>query len=96
MQPFYLDGCWVETTACESVYNPWSGEKLAEICVAGAGDVESAVASSHAAFQQTRRLTADARASALEKIHHLILERRQEFVDVIVAEAGKPVTFAVA
>ena len=96
MKPFYLDGCWVETTTCESVHNPWSGEKLAKICVAGAGDVESAVASSHAAFQQTRRLTADARASTLEKIHRLILDRRQEFVDVIVAEAGKPVTYAEA
>jgi len=62
MKPFYLDGCWVETTTCESVHNPWSGEKLAEICVAGAGDVESAVASSHAAFQHTRKLTSDARA----------------------------------
>lgn len=96
MKPFYLDGCWVETTAGESVHNPWSGEKLAEVCLAGTGDIESAVASAHAAFQQTRRLTADARASTLEKIHRLLLDRRQEFVDVIVAEAGKPVTFAEA
>ena len=44
-------------------------------------------------YPQTLYFTAN---ETLEKIHHLILDRRQEFVDVIVAEAGKPVTYAEA
>jgi glyceraldehyde-3-phosphate dehydrogenase (NADP+) len=96
MKPFYLDGCWVETQTSEAVHNPWSGEKLADICTASAGDLESAVASSHAAFHKTRKLPSHARAATLERIGALLSQRRQEFVDVIVAEAGKPVTFAEA
>lgn len=96
MKPFYLDGCWVETQTSEAVHNPWSGEKLADICTAGAQDVESAIASAHSAFQKTRKLSSEARAATLERISQLLRDRRREFVDVIVAEAGKPVIFAEA
>ena len=50
MKPFYLDGCWVETQTSEAVHNPWSGEKLADICTAGSQDVESAITSASAAM----------------------------------------------
>lgn len=96
MKPFYLDGCWVETKSSEPVHNPWSGEKLADVCMASAADVESAVSSAQAAFQKTRKSSGAARAEILEGIGRLIGERRQEFVDVILAEAGKPVAFAEA
>jgi glyceraldehyde-3-phosphate dehydrogenase (NADP+) len=96
MKPFYLDGCWVETQTSEAVHNPWSGEKLADICTSGPQDIESAITSAHSAFQKTRKLSSEARAATLERISQLLRERRQEFVDVIVAEAGKPVTFAEA
>ena len=96
MKPFYLDGRWVETKTSESVYNPWSGEKLAEVCTGSAEDVERAVASAHSAFQKTRKIPAFERAEKLNAICDLLAKRRQEFVDVIVAEAGKPVSFAEA
>jgi len=96
MKPFYLDGCWVETQAYEPIHNPWSGEMLANVCMAGSPDVESAVASAHEAFRKTRKLSSSVRAATLEKIAQIISDRRQQFVDVIVAEAGKPVTFAEA
>jgi glyceraldehyde-3-phosphate dehydrogenase (NADP+) len=96
MKPFYLDGRWVETKTSESVYNPWSGEKLAEVCTGSSEDVERAVASAHSAFQKTRKIPAFERAEKLNAICDLLAKRRQEFVDVIVAEAGKPVSFAEA
>lgn len=96
MKPFYLDGCWVETQTSEPVHNPWSGEKLADVCTAGAQDIESAIASAHSTFQKTRKLSSEARSATLEKISQLLRERRRHFIDVIVAEAGKPVTFAEA
>jgi glyceraldehyde-3-phosphate dehydrogenase (NADP+) len=96
MKPFYLDGHWVETKTSEAVHNPWSGEKLAEFCTACPEDVERAVASAHAAFQKTRKIPAFERAETLNTICDLLAKRRQEFVDVIIAEAGKPVTFAEA
>jgi glyceraldehyde-3-phosphate dehydrogenase (NADP+) len=96
MKPFYLDGRWLETKTSESVYNPWSGEKLAEVCTGSAEDVERAVASAHSAFQKTRKIPAFERAEKLTAICDLLAKRRQEFVDVIVSEAGKPVSFAEA
>jgi acyl-CoA reductase-like NAD-dependent aldehyde dehydrogenase len=96
MKPFYLDGRWVETKTSEAVHNPWSGDKLAEVCTGSAEDVERAVASSHSAFQKTRKIPAFERAEKLNAICDLLAKRRQEFVDVIVAEAGKPVSFAEA
>ena len=96
MKPFYLDGCWVETKASTPVYNPWSGEKLADVCTGLAEDVESAIASAHAAFQRTRKIPSADRADTLQAIGRLLVTRRQEFIDVVVAEAGKPVSFAEA
>ena len=96
MKPFYLDGRWVQTKTSESVYNPWSGEKLAEVCTGSAEDVERAVASAHSAFQKTRKIPTFERAEKLTAICDFLAKRRQEFVDVIVAEAGKPVSFAEA
>jgi acyl-CoA reductase-like NAD-dependent aldehyde dehydrogenase len=96
MKPFYLDGHWVETKTSEPVHNPWSGEKLGEVSMASLADVESAVAGAHAAFQKTRKIPAYERAEKLQAICQILARRRQEFFDVIVAEAGKPVTFAEA
>jgi acyl-CoA reductase-like NAD-dependent aldehyde dehydrogenase len=96
MKPFYLDGRWVQTKTSESVYNPWSGDKLAEVCTGSAEDVERAVASAHSAFQKTRKIPTFERAEKLTAICDFLAKRRQEFVDVIVAEAGKPVSFAEA
>lgn len=94
MKSFYLNGNWCSSPEFETIFNPWSGEKIADVCLASPEQIESAIASAHAAFQITRKLSNEARASVLENIGALISKRRQEFVDVIVAEAGKPVTFA--
>jgi glyceraldehyde-3-phosphate dehydrogenase (NADP+) len=96
MKPFYLDGRWVQTKISEAAHNPWSGEKLADVCMASSADVESALAGAHVAFQKTRKIPAYERAEKLQAICQILARRRQEFIDVIVAEAGKPVTFAEA
>jgi acyl-CoA reductase-like NAD-dependent aldehyde dehydrogenase len=96
MNPFYLDGRWVQTKTLEPVHNPWSGVKVGEACMASAADVESAVTGAHAAFQKTRKIRAQERAEQLQVIYQILGRRRQEFVDAIVAEAGKPVAFAEA
>lgn len=96
MRPFFIDGRWVNTDTTEPVGNPWTGEKIQDICLAGPKEVEAAIASAHAAFQQTRTMSAGERAAMLDNISRAITGRRQEFVDTIVAEAGKPLSFAEA
>lgn len=96
MKPLHINGGHVRTESTHAVHNPWSGEHLADVGVADAGQVEEAVASAHAAFQTTGKMSADARATVLENISALIGERRADFISTIVAEAGKPVAFAEA
>ncbi|MEI6494409.1 MAG: aldehyde dehydrogenase family protein, partial [Verrucomicrobiota bacterium] len=95
-KPLYINGRHVGSTSSRGVTNPWNGSHLANVCLADAAQVEEAIASAHAAFQTTRKMTADARAVILENIAAVIAERRADFVSTIVAEAGKPVTFAEA
>ncbi len=95
-KPFYLGGGHVVSTASHAVRNPWTGAHLADVCLADAGQVEAAVASAHATFGTSRKTSADSRAVVLENICRLIAERRADFVSTIVAESGKPVTFAEA
>jgi len=95
-KPFYLNGRHVISKSSHAVSNPWNGAHLADVCLADAGQVEEAVASARAAFEVSQKTSADARAVALECISRLIAERRSDFVSTIVAESGKPVTFAEA
>lgn len=94
MKPFFLNGAWVETPASSPVHNPWSGEKLADVCVANSEQVAAAVASCHAAFAETRKMTASVRSLILDKICSILSKRRDEFAVTIREEAGKPVSFA--
>lgn len=96
MKPFFSNGQWVAGSSHEAVHDPWTGEKLAEVTLADAAQVESAVAGAAEAFKTTRRMPASERAGILRTISDTIAARRSEFVSTIVAEAGKPVTFAEA
>ena len=96
IKPFFLDGCLVARALTEPVFNPWSGKKIAEVCMAQETDVETALAAAQKAFFTTRKGSARERALILEKITALLEARRSKFVDVIVAEAGKPVVLAEA
>ena len=96
MKPFYLDGRRIESPLVRPVLNPWSGENVADVCIARGSDVEEAVASAHRAFASTRKMAAGARSATLDRIAGLILARREELAGVIVAEAGKPIAYAEA
>lgn len=91
MKPFYLKGRWATSSEHHAVSNPWDGKKIADICLGDAGQVEEAVASAHEAFQKARKEPAWQRAKTLNRVADLIASRRAEFVETIVAEAGKPV-----
>ncbi len=94
MKPFYLEGRWESSEATHAVINPWNGETVAAVYLADASQVERAVASSHQAFAFTRKITASERSALLGRVALGIQARATEFVAAIVAEAGKPVTFA--
>lgn len=76
------------------VLNKYNNSPLAQIRLAEAEDVESAIASAQDAFPEMQRLSAQHRAALLQRIRDLLEARRAFFIDLIIAEAGKPRAFA--
>ena len=90
--PIYLAGRWVESPDRLIVANPArSDEPAGATYLATPQQYEEAVAAAVAAFEQTRRLPAYERGTALRKISAGIAERREEIGRLIANESGKPI-----
>ena len=93
-EPFLLGGRAVTTDETAEVRNPYNGDLVAEVCVAGAEEIARALDLAAAAFEETRHQAPIDRTHLLNKIADTIAKRSDEFVRLLVAEAGKPVTLA--
>ncbi|MEQ1862032.1 MAG: aldehyde dehydrogenase family protein [Chthoniobacteraceae bacterium] len=91
-----VGGRWLNTAERLPVVNPFTGETIASVPMGNAGTVQLAIDGAVAAFAEVRATPVHARAALLEKIARGIEARRAEFVETIVAEAGKPVTYSEA
>ena len=86
----------VVTAATTPVVNPFTGEEIARVPLGGPAEIERARAAAQAAFPQVRAVAGHRRAALLLAVAAAIEQRKAEFVETIVSEAGKPVTFAEA
>jgi glyceraldehyde-3-phosphate dehydrogenase (NADP+) len=93
-RPFLLGDRAVTTAKTAEVRNPYNGDLVAEVCVAGAEEIGEALDLAATTFEQTRHQAPIDRAHVLHKIAATIGQRADEFVELLVAEAGKPVTLA--
>ncbi len=76
--------------------NPATGDRLAELPIASLEDVEAAKAKARAAFPSWSRLSAERRAAYLLKARDILVDRREEVLDLLVRETGKARTDATA
>ena len=83
-------GDWIE------VRSSWSGELVARVAKAGPAEIERAIASAAAGFEETRLLPAYRRSEILRRVRGEVEARRADFVQTIVDEAGKPRRYAEA
>ena len=74
----------------------WSGDPFARVAKAGPAEIERAIASAAAGFEETRLLPAYRRSEILRRVRGEVEARRAEFVQTIVDEAGKPRRYAEA
>ncbi|UCE31361.1 MAG: aldehyde dehydrogenase family protein [Burkholderiales bacterium] len=74
----------------ETIRSPYDGSPVGEMPVCAEQDIELAIARAQRAYQVMRRLPRFARADILERAAGLLRARRDEFVRLIAAEAGKP------
>ncbi len=74
-----------------TVFDPATGQPLAEVLLATAGDVEDAVATAGAAFESWSQSSLSARTKVMFAFRQLIVERMGELAELISAEHGKVV-----
>ncbi|ANH37857.1 Methylmalonate-semialdehyde dehydrogenase [acylating] [Nocardioides dokdonensis FR1436] len=72
-----------------AVYNPATGQQSAEVDLAGADDLERAVASASAAAKQWRSASLSTRAAVLFAFREQLHQRSDELAAIVTAEHGK-------
>ncbi len=92
----FIAGRPVEGTSGETFpsINPATGREIATVQHASAADVDAAVRSARAAFEQWRDLPGAARGRILMNAVRLLRERNDELAELEVLDTGKPIAEA--
>ncbi|MFC4544692.1 aldehyde dehydrogenase family protein [Halosolutus amylolyticus] len=90
----YVDGEWIETDDTLSVTDLADGGTFAQIAAAGPTEARTALAAAHEIKPELRETTVVERATWCESIAEGLREREEELAEVIVREAGKPISSA--
>ncbi|TDU83133.1 acyl-CoA reductase-like NAD-dependent aldehyde dehydrogenase [Kribbella voronezhensis] len=81
---------WVATPTTEPIHFPYDGSLVSEASVGTADLARQALDHAVAARDQVGRLPSHVRRAALQGALSAVLERRSEFIDLLVLETGKP------
>jgi acyl-CoA reductase-like NAD-dependent aldehyde dehydrogenase len=84
---------WSEGEALE-VRSPWDQGLVGRVTVATRADARQAVSHAVASLRRTRALPRWKRREILEDVAGALIEQKERFAQLIVAEAGKPVRLA--
>lgn len=92
----YVGGRWENALSGRTfpVYNPATGEVLAEVADCAQTDTERAIAAAEAAYPAWRAKTAAQRANLLWRWYELILEHAEDLALLMTLEQGKPLAEA--
>lgn len=85
-----IDGQWVAGTERFDVYDPATGQKLADVAKLGPADAERAIAAANAAWPAWRGKTAKERANILRRWYDLLMAHQDDLGRLMTAEQGKP------
>lgn len=92
----FIGGQWVEPSTSEviEVFSPATGEKVGQVPLAAAADVDAACAAARKAFDEGPwpHLTPEERQAVLAKAVELINARAEEFKHLLKLETGQPQT----
>jgi acyl-CoA reductase-like NAD-dependent aldehyde dehydrogenase len=94
VRPYLVNGEWRTGEGTLEVHSPFDDSVVAEIGVPTEADVEEAIATAAATFEESKRLPVWARADALDHISRRLSETIEENATLIAAEGGKPLKWA--
>ncbi|MBO0344369.1 NAD-dependent succinate-semialdehyde dehydrogenase [Roseibium sp. CAU 1637] len=90
----YIDGTWRQAEPSFAVTDPATGEAIATVDAMDANMAEEAVAAAWNAFGAWAALLPQDRSLVLKQWHAKIVESREQLVQIMVAEQGKPISEA--
>ncbi len=87
----YIDGEWVNGDDGETfaVFNPATGELIAEVASCGAAETKRAIDAAEVALQSWRALPAKERSIILRRWYDLMIENQHDLALIMTAEQGK-------
>jgi len=90
----YINGQFVNALDAKTfpIYNPYNGEKIAEVADCGVEDTKIAIEKAAVAFQSWRQLTGTERGQILRRWYELQLENLDDLATILTIEQGKPLT----
>jgi phenylacetaldehyde dehydrogenase len=93
-----IGGQWLDAASGKTfpVYEPSTGDVIAQVAEGGAADIDKAVAAARAAFESGpwSRMTAAERARLIWRLGDLIEQHLEEFAQLESLDNGKPLTVA--
>jgi acyl-CoA reductase-like NAD-dependent aldehyde dehydrogenase len=90
----FINNTWVETEKKLAVLSPWSGETVGEVSLAGENEWEAALAAAQKAAVVLKGFSSLERRDLLAGLVAGVKARQKELAQIIVAEGGKPITYA--
>ncbi len=92
----FVDGAWQQSNSGKiiDVDSPIDQKVIARVQSGDASDVEKAVNSAYNARRKIRDISAIDRIDILNRARHILEEHRQDFINTLVYEAGKPINSA--
>ncbi|MGG1947725.1 aldehyde dehydrogenase family protein [Trinickia sp. NRRL B-1857] len=93
---FFIGGEWVTPDGTDriAVVSPSTEKAICEIPLGNARDVERAVCAARKAFAGWSATSPQERATLLDRIHTLLLERTELFAAALATEMGAPISYA--
>ena len=92
----YVDGRWLDADSGETfeVFNPATGEVLAEVAKCGTAETRRAIEAAESAQVSWRKKSAKERAVILRRWFDLMMEAQEDLAQILTAEQGKPLAEA--
>ncbi len=91
---FYIAGEQYSSSKTSSVRNPYNNSEVACVHQADEEHIEQSILSAQQAFKITSRYSGYERSEILRSIGLQLRARKEEFAQLITAEAGKPISFS--
>ena len=92
----FINGEWIKAESTFAVYNPATGEEIAQVADGTRADARQAIDAASAALPGWSALTNYQRSDYLRRAYDLMVERKKELAALMTKEQGKPFKAAMA